>query len=98
MRGKPFKKGNPGKPKGARNKTGCDLRALISGFLEDNFAKVASDFDKLQPKDRAKLYIDLLQYSLPKLQAISNSFEGMSDEQIDRLYTSITEKLISNDD
>ncbi len=71
----PFKQGksgNPqGKPKGAKNKTGLQLRETITDFLNDNFTKIVKDFNTLKPKDRVKLYCDLLQYGLPKLQSVT---------------------------
>lgn len=80
--------GNPsGKPKGAKNKVSLQLRETITDFLENNFEKVARDFSKLQPKDRAKLYCDLLQYGLPKLQSVSLAmdFEKLTDEQLNKI-------------
>jgi hypothetical protein len=80
--------GNPtGRPKGAKNKAGKDLRILISNFLEQRFDKMIKDFDKLEPKDRLKVYTDLLQYGLPKLQAVSNefNFEKLSEEELDKI-------------
>lgn len=75
-----FKKGysgNPtGKPKGAKNKTTLDLRKAINDFLNENFEKIKSDIDSLEPKDRVKIYIDLLQYGLPKLQTVRMDFEN----------------------
>ncbi len=49
------------------------------------------DFKKLNPKDRAKIYCDLLQYGLPRLQAVSNEFqfEQLTDEQL----TEVIERL-----
>ncbi|MBL7914573.1 MAG: hypothetical protein JNL49_05955 [Bacteroidia bacterium] len=91
----PFKKGesgNPtGKPPGAKNKIGIQLRETISNFLIDNFDTIQKDFKKLNPKDRAKIYCDLLQYGLPRLQAVSNEFqfEQLTDEQL----TEVIEKL-----
>ncbi|MCX6291633.1 MAG: DUF5681 domain-containing protein [Bacteroidetes bacterium] len=71
----PFKKGKSGnengKPRGTKNKTGKQLRETISDFLSDNFEKVVGDFNSLKPKDRVKLYCDLLQYGLPKLSTVS---------------------------
>jgi hypothetical protein len=67
---------NPaGKPIGAKNKIGCELREMISEFLESNFQKVQQDFEELAPKDRAKVFCDLLQYSIPKLQSIAGQIE-----------------------
>lgn len=87
----PFKKGSSGnvagKPKGAKNKTGLQLRESINDFLAENFNKIVEDFGQLPPKDRTKLYCDLLQYGLPKLQAISTdiSIEKLPDEQLDEI-------------
>lgn len=87
----PFEKGQSGnakgRPKGSKNKSVSQLRELIGEFLEDRFENVATDFDKLKPFAKVKLYIDLLQYALPKMQANSNKigFENMTDEQLDEI-------------
>ena len=80
--------GNPeGRPKGATNRTSLQLREMITDFLENNFEKVVSDFGELKPKDRVKLYCDLLQYGLPRLQAvqIETEFERLPEDQLDRI-------------
>jgi hypothetical protein len=87
----PFEKGISGningRPKGSKNKAGEGLRNLISDFLEQKFEQVVNDFEILEPKDRIKVFTDLLQYTVPKLQAVSNSieFEKMTDEQLDEV-------------
>ncbi len=72
----PFQKGfsgnKNGRPVGAINRTGLQLRETIAAFLESNFRKIVIDFKKLPPKERAKLYCDLLQYAVPRLQSVSN--------------------------
>ncbi len=86
-----FKKGdsgNPnGRPKGSKNKRGGDLREKITAFLEDNFEKIQEDFKKMQPGERAKLYKDLLQYSIPKMQTTSMEMklERMTDNELDEV-------------
>lgn len=80
--------GNPeGRPKGATNRTSLQLREMITDFLENNFEKVVSDFGELKPKDRVKLYCDLLQYGLPRLQAvqIETEFERLPEDQLDKI-------------
>ena len=80
--------GNPcGRPKGSKNKAGEDLRIMICDFLEKRFTGVVQDFEKLEPKDRIKVYTDLLQYGLPKLQSVSNelNFENLSDKQLEEI-------------
>lgn len=93
-----FKKGesgNPeGRPKGTGNKINNELRETIQNFLSNNFQQVTEDFKNLAPKDRAKLYCDLLQYGLPRLQASSLDvdFANMTEEQIDDLINKLLKK------
>lgn len=84
----PFEKGisgNPeGRPKGVTNKTSAQLRETITAFLENNFERVVTDFEGLKPKERVKFYCDLLQYGLPRLQAVQleTGFEYLTDDQL----------------
>ena len=57
-----------GRPKGAVNKTTGQLRGMISDFLTKNFSEIENDFYHLSPKERAKVYCDLLQYAIPKMR------------------------------
>ena len=93
------KSGNPnGRPKGAKNKLGGDLREMISEFLKDQFPVIVEDFKKLKPREKAKVYGDLLQYGLPRLQSISleTQLESLTEEQMneimDRLIKVANEK------
>lgn len=93
-----FKKGqsgNPkGKPLGAKNKTSEKLRATISSFLELEFKTIQKDFKTLSPKERAKLYADLLPFAVPKLQAMSleMDFGKMSEEQLDEIIDKLKQQ------
>lgn len=95
---KEFKKGYDerlnlkGRPKNSLNKIGSDLRSDITDFLTENFDTIKKDFAALRsPRDRIKLFIDLLQYGLPRLQAVelTDDLDRLSDEQIDVLYDKI---------
>ena len=80
--------GNPeGRPKGAKNRTGLQLRQTISDFLESNFEKITQDFEELKPAERIRYYCDLLQYGLPRLQSvqIESDFERLTDSQLDQI-------------
>jgi len=84
--------GNPqGRPPGAKNKTNEQLREMIAGFLESNFSTVVNDFESLSPKERAKVYCDLLQYGLPRLQAVKleTDFDRMTDEELDKVINEL---------
>ncbi len=62
-----FNPGYGGRPKGASNKVTTSLRANVQKLLEDNFDQVTSDLKKLSPKERADVWLRLLEYALPKL-------------------------------
>lgn len=94
MKYKKGQSGNPeGRPTGAKNKIGKDLRERIINFLSDEFTTVQNDFSKLQPRERVRLYCDLLQYGLPKLQAVTHegNLERMTDSQLNDLFQKLTE-------
>lgn len=83
---------NPaGRPAGVPNKASGELRQLINDFLEKNFSQVQKDMLKLQPKDRVRLYIDLLSFGLPKLQSASLEidYSQMTEEQLDHIIESL---------
>lgn len=85
--------GNPkGRPKGARNKVGAELRAMISEFLFNEFPSLVVNYKKLKPREQARVYTDLLQYGLPKLQAVSveAQLEQLTDDQLNELMNRLT--------
>jgi hypothetical protein len=75
----PLSKGrtnNPnGRPKGSQNKANKDLRDKIKLFIDDNWDAVQKDLEMLSPKERIDAYLKLLEYSLPKLNRTSISFD-----------------------
>jgi hypothetical protein len=90
--------GNPGgRPKGAANKVTAKLRETISGFLDEQFESIKTDFANLKPAERVKLYIELLQYGVPKLQAvqIETEFDRLTDEQLQEIVDELTSKIKS---
>jgi hypothetical protein len=90
-----FEKGNPGKPKGAKNKVNSQMRDLIQQLFDDNFERIQEDLEVLEAKDRLKFLSDLLPYLLPKLQSTTHStkidLDGMSEEDLDILINRIVE-------
>lgn len=91
------KSGNPnGRPRGAKNKCTLSLRASIIHFLEKNFNLVQEDFDTLPAKYRVKLYCDLLQYGLPKLQSVETvfGFENMTEDQLDIVINELSKRAL----
>ena len=102
------KSGNPaGRPKGAKNRATNNLRKWLEAFLQEKFPEIEKSFDKLEPYQKWSIVEKLLQYSIPKMQAVSvealveaemNSLADLlmkaPEEAIDR----IIEKLVQNED
>ena len=87
---------NPkGKPPGTLNKLSRDMKQTIHEFLTENWNEVVIEFHKLKGKDKLNFYKDMMQYDLPKMQAMAVSgelnFKEMPEEAIDR----IADKLIN---
>lgn len=70
----PFKKGtsgNPqGRPRGAKNKATKELREWVERFIADNLDTIEHDIKELEPNERVKFFLALMNYSLPKQQAV----------------------------
>lgn len=71
-----FKKGDksiagPGRPKGLVNKSTSNAREAIARFVDGNADKLQEWLDKIAqeqgPMAAAKLFIDLIEYHVPKL-------------------------------
>jgi hypothetical protein len=56
------------------------MRELITEYLDENFEQVTTDLMELEPKERIKFYLDLLQYCVPKLQRTQIEFETATRE------------------
>lgn len=88
-----FEKGNPGRPKGAKNKSTVQIRDRIQTLFDDNFETIQEDLESLEAKDRLKVLTDLLPYLIPKLQSTTYSqnldLDNMSEEDLDLLINRI---------
>ncbi len=88
-----FEKGNPGKPKGAKNKSTSLMRDRIQSLFDDNFEKIQEDLEALEAKDRLKFLTDLMPYLMPKLQSTTHSqkidLDSMEEAELDILISRI---------
>ena len=88
-----FEKGNPGKPKGAKNKSTLLMRDRIQALFDDNFDKIQEDLESLEAKDRLKFLTDLMPYLMPKLQSTTYSqkidLDSMEEAELDILIERI---------
>jgi len=86
-----FTQGNPGRPKGAKNKAGQAIKDRINDLFDTSFTldAIQEDLSQLEPKDRLKFLSDLMPYVVPKLQSTTykneGDFDSLSEEQLDRM-------------
>ncbi len=76
MKRNTFQKGNPGKPKGATNKTTDKVKAAFAMLLENNLEKLQEDLDKLKPIERINFLKDLSEYIIPKLARVDSTIDA----------------------
>ena len=73
-----------GRPKGTPNKTTSEIKEMFQLLLENNIDRLQSDFDKLQPNERIRYFLDLASFVIPKQKAVQlqddqrNKFEGIT--------------------
>ena len=74
---------NPnGRPKGKPNKITQDVRGWLSAVIDKNRKQMERDLKALEPKDRLQMLEKLMQYVVPKQQAVSTEidFTKLSDD------------------
>ena len=73
-----------GRKKRSPNKVTAKVRDAIKAFSEDNFVDFQKTYRKLSPRDKCKIYVDLLSYSVPKLAPIDLCGETSTSGSISR--------------
>ena len=79
-----FVSGNPGKPKGAKNKVTSEQKERIEKVLALIDETLEEDLVKMKPKERVDLWAALQEYIRPKLQRTQVELES-TEEQITKI-------------
>lgn len=65
------KSGNPnGRPRGAKNKVASDIKSWIANLISANRQQIESDLESLDPAERLRFFLALLNYAVPKQQSV----------------------------
>lgn len=91
-------KGTPktgGRKAGTPNKVTGTAKEWIAGLIDKNRAQIEKDLKKLEPKERLQMLEKLMQYVVPKQQAVSAKidFSEMPDEVLDDLVQELTKEI-----
>lgn len=95
------KSGNPaGRPKGARGKVPGTVKEWIVSVIDGNRGRFEKALMCLPPNEYLKAMTKLLDYVVPKQQAVSANvdFSKLSDEQLDTLVDELTKGIEIEDD
>ncbi len=60
-----------GRQAGTPNKVSGSLKEFVVDLLNDNREQIQEDLKALRPKERVAAYLSMLQYVVPKQQAVS---------------------------
>jgi hypothetical protein len=60
-----------GRLAGTPNKVTADLKTWVASILDDGRERFVSDMENLEPAERVRVYTNLMNYVLPKQQAMS---------------------------
>ena len=91
---------NPnGRPKGKPNKITQDMRGWLTAIIDKNRKQMEKDLKKLEPKDRLQILEKLMQYVVPKQQAVSAEIDlnKLTDEQLDAVVSELTKGIDDED-
>lgn len=87
-----------GRQKGTPNKVAASVREWLSTLIDRNRRQIERDLNTLEPRERLQMLEKLMQYVIPKQQAVSSSIEieQLTDEQLDAVIVELTNN-INND-
>lgn len=92
------KSGNPeGRPKGSKNKSPAVIKNKILEIISNNMETIQNDISKLKPAERLAFLEKLFKYAIPTRTANDINLNGLSDEQLEELYSKLQENLNDNE-
>ena len=90
------KTNNPnGRPKGTPNKITQDVRQWLSTVIDKNRRQMERDLKALEPKDRLQMLEKLMQYVIPRQQAVKAEvdIDTLTDDQLNTIINQLTKDI-----
>lgn len=87
--GRPFQPGNPGKPKGSRNKLSEDFFRALSDDFSEHGVKAIEDARAADPV----AYVNVVAKLMPKELKVERRLGDLSDADLDRILAHVTDVL-----
>ena len=71
------------------------MRGWLTAIIDKNRKQMEKDLKKLEPKDRLQILEKLMQYVVPKQQAVSAEIDlnKLTDEQLDAVIDQLTKGI-----
>lgn len=94
-------KGTPktgGRKKGTPNRVTSDIRGWLAKLIKQNRRQIESDLQELEPKDRVMMFERLMQYVIPKKQALKADISDLSEDDIADVTSRILTELRKDED
>lgn len=84
-----------GREKGTPNRVTTSTKEFICDLIDRNRAQMKRDLKTLTPKDRLLILEKLMQYAVPKQQAVTGSIsvDGLTDEQVRKVVDELTKDV-----
>lgn len=84
-----------GRAKGTPNKVTATTKEWLTDLINRNREQIETDLKQLEAKDRLQMLEKLMQYVVPKQQAMTASidFERLTDEQLDEFVNHLTKDI-----
>lgn len=67
------KRPGAGRPKGVANKATLEIREHYQNLINNNLEQIQEDLDKLKPKERMDVLIQLSKFVVPVMKAVEMS-------------------------
>lgn len=84
-----------GRAKGTPNRITASVKDWIFQVIDKNRLQMEKDIEVLEPKDRLQVLEKLMQYVIPKQQAVSANLDisKLSDEQLNTFVAELTKDI-----